>query len=168
PPRSELFWGLFFCAARVLSVFPDPYETAEGYYILPEVDENASAYHVALPPELAGQNLLLTERNKMRWPFTVLETTEGLFLWFEPHSKGPFRVVYGFADRENDFVPATQSRDANLLERSLPLEFTGHRSAAEIEVFEGISRPLTYLALWLVTGVLVFIGLGVWYRRAIR
>lgn len=165
--RSELFWGLFFCAARALSVFPDPYETAEGYYILPEVDDGVPAYHVALPSELAGQTLLLTERNNMRWPCTLVETEAGLFLWFEPQSKGPFRVVHGFAERENDFVPVTHSRDATLLARSLPLEFANYRSAAEMEALAGISRPLTLLAFWLVSGMLVFIALGVWYRRAI-
>lgn len=166
--RTELFLGMLLLALPGYGVFSDVYETATGFWAIPEVTRGAPAVRLLLPEGLAEETLLLMDRQGVRYVSSIVETEEAAYLVFEPLVTGSYRLVYGFERVPGDYLPVTRTEDVTLLEGTREVEFSTHRLMEEVAKLQGMERPLRLLTIYAVFCGFVVIAVCIWYRRALN
>ena len=159
---------LLGCALLPAAAMNPPYETAEGFLVLPEARPGMHAFALTLPPELHDSPLILVDTHGVRWPFTLLTLGEEKLVLYNARTRESFRLLYGFDPGEGGFVPVTPSTDERLLAGRVRVQPLKDQSMVEIRVLQGVKRPLARLGVMLAVGIFLFVALAVGYRKAIR
>lgn len=151
------------------AALPDGFEGAEGFFEIAAAEPGATRLQIEVPEGFAGKSWVLTDTGWAVWPMGHVKAGAREFLRIDAPARVPLRVVFGS-------FPEAVRRETRVVEGWVPTAEVNRvavalgepRSLEAVRRVKGLAHPLRLLTLWFVVAVFSFVGLGSWYRRAIR